>query len=159
LDRIALEKAGPGDIESLARWISESGEAPTISALETCEVRPSDVAGWLKSSLEGFIIRVNEEPVALGTLSTSEAPLPAGTVEVCHVIVRPDWRRRFKGTQLVTELMARARGLGFRWVVGRVVPSNGPSHGFLQWLDWRPTKPILTADDPRFVWYQRLLDP
>jgi hypothetical protein len=55
--------------------------------------------------------------------------------------------------------MGRARKLGFRWLVGRVVPHNGTSHSFVQWLDWKPTPEIVTAEDERFVWYQRRLQP
>lgn len=157
--KIAIEKVSAADIDPIAAWITATGEAPRISALETSKVHPANVEAWLELSLEALILRVNEQTVALGTLSTKEANLPEGAVEACHVIVRPDWRRRFKGTQLVAELMNRARELGFKLLIGRVVPANVASHGFLQWLDWKPVAAlsIPNAKDDRFVWYQRIL--
>lgn len=155
--KIAIEQVSAADVQSIAAWVTATGEAPLISALEASKVRPADVEAWLEVSLEALIVRVEEETVALGTLSTKEADLPEGAIEACHVIVRPDWRRRFKGTQLVAELMDRARKLGFKLLVGRVVPPNVASHGFLQWLDWKPVTAISTPDDDRFVWYQRIL--
>jgi L-amino acid N-acyltransferase YncA len=155
--KTAIEKVSAADIQSIAAWITATGEAPLISALEASKVRPANVEAWLEVSLEGLILRVDEEAVALGTLSTKEADLPEGAIEACHIIVRPDWRRQFKGTQLVTELMNRARKLGFKVLVGRVVPPNVASHGFLQWLDWKPVTAVSIPDDDRFVWYQRIL--
>ena len=153
--RIAIGEVSGADMETLARWITGTAEAPLISALTGTEVRPADIEAWLEASLEAWVIRLEDEPVALGILSTREAELPEKAVEACHVIVRPDWRRRFKGTQLLAELMGRARKLDYEWLVGRVVPINSASHGFVQSLGWKPAPGILTRDDPRFVWYKR----
>ena len=153
--RIAIGEVSGTDVEALVRWITATGEAPLVSALTSPDVRPADIEAWLEASLEAWIVRLEDEPVALGTLSTREAELPENAVEACHVIVRPDWRRRFKGTQLLAELMGRARKLDYEWLVGRVVPTNSASHGFVQLLGWKPAPGILTPEDARFVWYKR----
>jgi len=126
--------------------------------LKTPLVQPADVEAWLAGSVEGWVLRVEDQSMALGTLCTTEAELPEDTVEACHVIVHPEWRRRYKGTQLVVELMGCARRMGFKRVVGRVVPDNSASHGFLQWLDWKPAPRGFVPDASGFVWYQRRIE-
>jgi ribosomal protein S18 acetylase RimI-like enzyme len=156
--RVAIDGVTSTDLETLAAWITDAREAPLISDLDKPEVTATDMRRWLEASVEALIVRLEDAPIAFGTLSRKEAQLPDGSVEACHVIVRPDCRRRFKGTQLVAELMDRARKLGFRYMVGRVVPLNVTSHGFVQSLGWMPAQGILKPDDPRFVWYHRALE-
>jgi ribosomal protein S18 acetylase RimI-like enzyme len=154
---VAVTDALSTDVERLARWITAAKEAPIISGLESATVLPQDIESWIEASIGGWVVRSGDEPIAFGTLSNKEANVPEGGIEACHVIVRPEWRRRFKGTQLVAELMGQARSQGYTDLFGRVVPLNGPSHGFLQFLDWRPTSAVVGPESGRFVWYRRRL--
>lgn len=156
-DKITVGKPTDTDIAHLAMWMTDSGEAPLISDLKSALVQSEDIRQWLDDSDECRVVISEGSPIGFGTLSVAEADLPPDCIEVCHVIIHPEWRRRFKGSQLVLELMDTARRKGYLRTVGRVVPKNAASHGFLAWLGWQPDSHSQVQNSNSFVWYQRLL--
>lgn len=98
----------------------------------------------------------DDQPVAFATLSRNEADLPPGSVELCHLIVRPDMRRQYRGSHLVLALTHAARQLGYDRLFGRVVPSNAVAHPLLTSLRWGV---LANRETPAstFVWYSKTI--
>jgi ribosomal protein S18 acetylase RimI-like enzyme len=157
--------AGPAsdDLPRIAEWVTTANELHLISGLSGPVLPTSVLEDWVATSLATLAVRHGDDAIAVATLSRSEAELPAGTAEVCHLIVHPRWRRHYRGSHLVLELLSTARRLGFLEVVGRVVSSNTRAHAFLAFLQWKPFDPQVA--DPSaswargdFVWYRKRTD-
>lgn len=156
LPALRARAVAPADLEALAGWIHSSGDEVLIEDAGALPVSPNSLARWAATGLETRAIELGDEVVAFGTLSTSEAVLPTGTTEVCHLIVRPDVRRQYLGSRLVMELMYAARFLGFDWVIGRVVPGNTVCLQFLQAARWaRLPRSMVEVLPDGFDWYGR----
>lgn len=153
---IKIEAPNSGDVEIVSRWISESGDLALISSLDSDGLSTKMLELWFDASVTSAVVRTDGHPIAFGTVSVEEAPLPSRTAEICHLIVHPKWRRRYNGSHLVLELALKAREMGFSTVAGRVVPHNSVAHAFLSFLRWAP---VASGDGwtPGFSWYQRKL--
>ena len=110
---ITIDAPRSTDIETLSKWISNTGDVALISDLQSNVLTTDELERWLEACVVSTIVRAGKHPIGFATLSTEEAPLPSGTAEICHVIVDPQWRHQFNGSHLVLDLQCRARTMGF----------------------------------------------
>ena len=153
---IKIETPSSGDIETISRWISESGDLTQISSLRSDVLSTEELERWLDASVTSAVIRADSYPIAFATVSVKEAPLPREVAEICHIIIHPKWRREYNGSHLVLDLTLRAREKGFTKMVGRVVPHNSGAHAFFSSLRWVPVPPAKCWTSG-FFWYERRL--
>jgi RimJ/RimL family protein N-acetyltransferase len=142
------------EIDAISRWITDSGELHLISDARGA-LTHDGLRQWIADSITTLVVRAGNEPIAIGTLSVKEAPVPSGAVEFCHVIVRPEWRRRYHGSHMVLALTDLARGCGFQRGVGRVVPGNEGSFRLLRSLNWSLTGKRGEALPEGFLWHDK----
>jgi len=99
---------------------------------------------------------IGDIPIGVATLCKSEINLlPPDTVECCHLVVHPKWRKLYNGTLIINFLLSIAKKLGYKRVVGRVVPTNVIAKLLLNSLNFEP---IVTFEDwmnPDLNWYQK----
>ena len=145
------------DIEQIPGWVSATRELSLISDESSNVLHPETFQRWLRDSVTVAVVHAGDQPVALATLSLQEVALPEGTVELCHLIVHPRWRRRYHGSRLVFELTDRAKEFGFKRLVGRVVPRNAVAHALLSYLHWSSISSVETWMKASFVWYEKSL--
>lgn len=143
-----------GQLSAVADWITETGELAKISGEQGTILSPEVLWRWLETAEACAVGEADGEVIALATLCTSEARLPPGTGELCHLIVRPDWRRRYRASCLILELTAVAKELGYERVAGRMVYSNTPAFRMLTSLSW-PESPELAGLNPGFHWHEK----
>lgn len=125
------------DIESLCEWIQSSGELHLISGNTTGILTVKELRDWMNSSFQLVKIQLNEKIIGLATLSRAEAELPSEYIEICHLIIHPDFRRLYYGTTIVSYLTSFAKREGYKKVVGRVLKSNSVALAFLDSLHWK----------------------
>lgn len=147
----------PNTHEQLSAWISTTEELPLISGNEGTHLAPAEFAKWVATSVFAVVVFVGEMPIGFGSLSTSEAPLSTGDVEICHLIVHPDWRRQYKGSSLVLELTRIAKSNGFRRVVGRVAPHNAIGRAILSSLRWEKLPTSETPVASPCEWFSKII--
>lgn len=151
-----LEIPGPGDAERLAALVTASGELRLISGESGSVAEASLLQHWFTDAQGAVVFRADDSPIAMGTVTRSEAHHPADSIEVCHLFVAPRLRRRYRGSQVALELSSVARSLGYQRLVGRVVSTNVPALCFLSSLGWRPCSGP-GPDDPSLVWLEKRL--
>jgi len=144
------------DHDRLARWIAESGDVGLIAdPTDARSIGPATLRRWVRTSEAAMMVTVDAEPIAFATLSRAEAELPPGFLEACHIIVRPEWRRLYHGTNLVYTLCREARWRGFGNLVGRVFPTNHPARELLSSAGWSLIQDSRAWMIDGFVWYDR----
>lgn len=128
----------PEDAELVCQWANEGDELELIASEAEDRLVPGIIDRWIAASTRTFVLELKGQPVAFATASTKEAPLPSGTVEICHLIVSPEHRRRYHGS-FFCRWIARilVEGDGFRIVVGRVVPRNAAGLALMAYLRWK----------------------
>ncbi|HEY7520123.1 MAG TPA: GNAT family N-acetyltransferase [Methylomirabilota bacterium] len=111
----------------------------TTATTDTAARTPDEQASWLASHTQDYPVLVavdGDEVIAFGSLSPYR-PKPSyrWTVED-SVYVKEGYRGKGVGSDILAELVARARKRGHRSVVARVTSENAPSlclhrrHGF-----------------------------
>jgi GNAT superfamily N-acetyltransferase len=140
----------------LTEWITKTGELKLISS-ENSSVLSTDVLhSWFINSIAGVVLCVNDLPIGVATLSKSEIGfLPSDTIECCHLVVHPQWRRLYYGTLIVSFLLSVAKKQGYKRVVGRIVPTNSVAKLLLNSLNFELADTYEDWISPDFVWYQR----
>src|SRR5436309_1489578 len=111
---------------AVCSWAS-SDELPSICSDQVTRLTPRLLNSWLQSSLGGFVLRLREFPVAFATISCFEWDLPQGFCEICHLVVAPEYRRRYHGSFFVNWLTRIILSSNYQRVIGRVVPQNTPA--------------------------------
>jgi hypothetical protein len=115
------------DADDVCSWVrtraaltlvsGDSGECLTLSIL----------ARWIADAQVSLVVERELDGVPLGfcTFSDGELPsLPPEYVEMCHLIINPEFRNLFIGSRLCVRGKSLARSLGFRFLCGRIVPRN-----------------------------------
>lgn len=148
----------PWEAKFFADAIKTSGEADLIGSEPGPKISSKVVRQWWESAQYVLIVRANGRTIAMGTVSTSEAPLPPDTIELCHVFVVPKYRRQYKGSHLIIELLNIVRQSAFRKVAARVVRSNRIGHLFLQSLRLTPMHMRILEDYKSFEWYEKCVE-
>ena len=116
---------------------------------KTLSLISSDTANWLnhlilnrwtRDSINAFVFFYQDELVGFATLSTSEWSLPDGHCEICHMVIRKEFRRRGFGTMMLIGLQNESRRLGYGTAVGRVNAKNLAAAGMLQKNGWKKAR-------------------
>jgi GNAT superfamily N-acetyltransferase len=112
---VEITPFGPDDRDRLAAFADVSNavrsvDSPWVHPLTVREAEGQFRHGWDGEPAEPFVCTVDGTPVAVGECATSE--WDNRHLAWLHVEVHPDHRRRGCGTELLEELMARARALG-----------------------------------------------
>ncbi|MBL9184070.1 MAG: GNAT family N-acetyltransferase [Verrucomicrobiaceae bacterium] len=134
-----------------------TNEVPLISGKKDTQLAPEELARWVATSVFAVVVCVGELPIGFGSLSISEAPLVNGDVEICHLIVHPNWRRQYKGSSLVLELTRIAKSKGFKRVVGRVAPHNAIGRAILSSLRWEKLPTTEVPEVSSCEWFSKVL--
>jgi len=127
-----------GDATTLCSWVNEMGELFLVASETEERLTPAIVRRWVATAAQSFVFELGGKLVAFATASINEASLPAGTVEMCHLIVSPQLRRKYHGS-FFCRWLARllVAGAGYDVVVGRVVPGNEGILGLMRYLRWK----------------------
>lgn len=139
------------DMESLCEWIQSSGELHLISGNTSGVLTIEELHSWVNSSLQLVKIQLDEKIIGLATLSRAEAELPSGYIEICHLIINPNFRRLYYGTTIVSYLTSFAKKEGYKKVLGRVLKTNSIALAFLDSLHWKHLEENYSNDDT-VVW-------
>lgn len=141
---------------TVAQWITQTGELNLISSEKSSVLSVDVLYDWFANSIASVVLCVNNLPIGMATLSKSEISfLPSDTVECCHLVVHPQWRRLYYGSLIVSFLLSIAKKQGFKKVVGRVVPVNSVAKLLLDSLNFESVATYEDWMSPDFVWYQR----
>jgi hypothetical protein len=155
LEALRAREVTAGDYEEICRWVNEQAELGLVGSEDVQDLTPPILDSWVRGATCAFIFELGGVPIAFGSGSAREWPLPHGAIEVCHFILRPSQRRRYHGStflRIVTRLLIY--GYGFRSVVARVVPSNAPALGVMSYLRWREvTNERSWASSSPFRWF------
>jgi len=141
---------------NVAQWVTQTGELNLISSEKSSVLSVDVLHGWFTNSIAGVVLCIGDIPIGVATLCKSEINLlPPDTVECCHLVVHPKWRKLYNGTLIINFLLSIAKKLGYKRVVGRVVPTNVIAKLLLNSLNFEP---IVTFEDwmnPDLNWYQK----
>jgi GNAT superfamily N-acetyltransferase len=143
----------------LSEWISATNDQAAIASEPDLPIRPCVIHRWMEHSNSFCIAMDGCNPVGFVTATESESNLPSGTIELCHLIVKPSQRRAGIATQLISTQLDHLGRAGFQRVIGRIVANNNGSISLTRYLRWKPVsdKLLLRRLDPEFIWMQRNL--
>jgi L-amino acid N-acyltransferase YncA len=133
-----IRRATPEDNAGIAAiWNLEA--IGTIATTDTAARSPEAQAAWLAAHTEDYpavVVVEGDAVVAFGSLAPYRAkPSYRRTVED-SVYVKDGYRGKGFGSEILAELIARARARGHHSVIARVTSENAPSlclhrrHGF-----------------------------
>lgn len=146
-----------GDAKTICSWVNENRELSLISG-ETGILGSESLARWLEHSVDSYVLVLAGIPVAFATASNSEWQLPDGFIELCHLIVAPQYRSLYHGSFLC-QCIAKSilLGDGVNEVVGRVVPDNLPALYLMKYLRWKEvTNDYDWSKETGFQWFLAL---
>lgn len=115
------------DTSQICRWVKTRDALQLVSGDSADCLTPEILAGWVANARMCLVVSrlPANEPVGFCTLSSLEVPnLPAEYIELCHLVVDPQWRYSFIGSRLCRWAKSLARGLACEFLCGRVVPRN-----------------------------------
>lgn len=157
------------DASSICQWIKETTqqELSYISKEAPGRLSAELLNQWAEAPSGGYVLikkNLQQEHgfdlIGFATLSRTEANLPEGHIEICHLIINPDFRQQYWGTRFVRYLTEAAFSRGYVSVVARVEPRNQiglklfrkPDLSFL-----KEGNQLLSGTklDSRFVWFER----
>ena len=142
-------------LEYLVEWITQTGELPLISGFKRKELDLINLKEWLDTALHFTITSFNNNIIGLSTLSTQEAELPHDTIEVCHTIVKPEFRRLYNGATMILKSSSLAKQEGYKRVVGRVAKINEAGMSLLNNLRWSKIENKNFSDDVSVTWFEK----
>lgn len=154
-DSSRLKENSSEDLPFVASWITETGELPIISGFKKNILSSNELNEWFDSAAHNIVIKHQGKIIGLATLSLSEATLPADSIEVCHTIVAPKYRRLYNGADMILHLCSIAKQIGYKKVVGRVTKSNTPGRMLLKYLRWQELVEENYSNDPTVTWFQK----
>ncbi|MBF0208225.1 MAG: GNAT family N-acetyltransferase [Oligoflexia bacterium] len=139
-----------------ADWISKTKELPNISSSKEMNLSSKELEYWFDSALQGITIQLKGEIIGIATASVQEADLPERMFELCHCIVKPEYRLLYNGSVMLEKLCEYAKENGFSQVVGRVEKSNNLGKKLLNSLNFYVAKKNFSHQDS-IIWYQKKL--
>ncbi len=148
-----VESLTDQEIKQLCDWISDSKELPNISSNKESVLAQEQLMGWLEESVAYAIVRERDSIIGFCTLTRAEEKnLKLNTIEICHLIVHPDYRKIYNGSGMLLALIDEAEYKNYENIVGRVVKGNTAGEGLMMHLNWEPITNI--SRDERVNWYQ-----
>lgn len=155
---VHLDRIDQNDLSFVANWISETNELPFISSYSKGNITPLEFTRWVDEAAEAIVARHRSEAVAFATLTNREVECGESTYELCHLIVHPEHRRRYHASHLVLEICNRARSLGIKRLIGRVVETNVIGLAVINSLRWNEISPEHCWPTEGLRWFQRSLE-
>ncbi|MCK4763408.1 MAG: GNAT family N-acetyltransferase [Candidatus Aminicenantes bacterium] len=145
------------DIPKICSWVKTRKALRMVSGDNGDCLTPNILQKWLENSLENLVLIEigSDQPIGFCTISISEIEcLPAGCVELCHLIIDPKKRRAFSiGKRLCRAVKEKASTFGFSYIVGRVVPWNGYAKVLAEREGFTEIKDLPLWAPDAFHWY------
>ena len=120
----------PSDAPSVCGCVRSRERLQRISGDCGDSLTPDILHRWSSDARAAIVVHLVHDQTAAGfcTLSRQEvAGLPDAAIEICHFVVSPAWQFRGLGSFLFYSARALAWHLGYRSLLGRIVPSNLPA--------------------------------
>lgn len=111
----------------ICSWVPTAEKLRLISGDVARRLSLDILHRWLAEARISLVVctESDSEPVGFCTLTRSEvADLPPSHIELCHLTVSPRCRYLIVGSQLIIAAQALAQRSGYRFLCGRVVPTN-----------------------------------
>ena len=141
------------DTLPICSWVKTTEELTNISG-DTAKYLTEDILDrWCDESIVSLVLQCWGKPIAFCTLSTKEYDLPEGFVEICHLIIAPNQRRKYYATTFVNYLRLIAAQLNFQKLIGRIVRDNLPALKLAEYIRWNEVKDTPHIFSPQFRWY------
>ena len=150
---ILLRPFDDADAQHVCLWVRTRKELQTISTEDGKELTTNILESWRKESINTFVLQRNSSPVAFCTLSTSEYALPRQHIEVCHLVVATDDRRKFFATTLLNYVRLVAAQQSFHKLVGRVTRDNEPGLALARYVHWCEITNESATFDSQYRWF------
>ncbi|MFW5804580.1 MAG: GNAT family N-acetyltransferase [bacterium] len=152
-----INRLNPGDLIETTNWLTSTKELSLISDIKNNMITPEELNNWFINSKKGVVTKHNDKIIGIATLTNKEANLPDKTMEICHLIVKPDYRRYYNGSQMVLKLMSFAKEKEYNKVIGRVVKQNYIGKSLLEFLHWHHTENGMYDSNIDFHWFEKKL--
>lgn len=141
------------DASTICSWVPTSEELIKISGdIGSC-LTGNILESWCYNSIISIVLQIDDKPVAFSTLSVQEYDLPDRFVEVCHLVVAPNQRRKYFATVLLNYLRIIAARYNFKNMIGRVVRNNNPALRLAEYVRWDEIRGMPNIFDPQFRWF------
>lgn len=115
------------DKEIICSWVQTSQALECISGDYGDKLTKEILSSWIDKAEMTIVVALQSSDIPVGfcTLSKLEAPhLPSSYIEICHLIVAPNFKHLFIGSRLCSKAKNIASSSGYCFVCGRVVPEN-----------------------------------
>lgn len=115
------------DTYRICSWITNRSELQMVSGDDGDCLTPRILRSWLAQATASLVLidEVVNQPVGFCTISRGEiAGLPPDYIEMCHLLVNPEYKYAFVTSRLLDAAKNLARGLGYRFGCARIVPTN-----------------------------------
>lgn len=138
---------------TVCSWATTREELRMIASEPEDRLTPELIAAWSQRSIESLVFLRAGLPVGFCTLSTDEAPHRMGAVEMCHLVIAPEWRRRYFATTFVNMIRLYSAERHFEELFARVVPANTSGMALSQYVRWMPRDADALGLDDQFNWF------
>lgn len=115
------------DTYTICSWVTNAAQLEMVSEDDGECLTPQILRSWLARSMASFVLidGAGNEPVGFCTLSRCEAVgLAPDYVEMCHVVVNPQYKYAFVASRLLEAAKELAQSFRYRFGCCRVVPTN-----------------------------------
>lgn len=144
------------ELKGLCDWISHSGDLPMISSLKKSDLLIEELTEWINSSKAYAVIKDDGLIVGFGTMTQAEeSSLGKRDVEMCHLIIHPDYRLKYNGSNLLLSLIEEAENHNYERIVGRVNKQNAQGQRLMMHLKWSLIENL--SGDNSVNWYEHPL--
>lgn len=135
-------------------WVSDTDTLKNISGIHQEKLTEKILFDWIKKSKEVLFLFNKKELAGFATLSEKEwTRIPKGWIELCHLIVDPNSRRRNLGSVLFDSACSIADASGYTHVCGRIEKENYHAVKFVRSLRLKE----MNKKDPNCRWFMKKL--
>jgi ribosomal protein S18 acetylase RimI-like enzyme len=111
----------------ICSWVESSEALLQVSGDSADSLTPSILYKWIGKAKVSLVVTKEpmDEPIGFCTLSRLEVDyMPDSYIEICHLIIDPQYRYMFIGPRLVQGAISISCKFGFRFICGRVLHTN-----------------------------------
>lgn len=115
------------DIEIICSWVINQRMLTMISGDIGNGLSPNILRKWINSSIRTIVVADYETNTPLGfcTLTSNELlNIKPFHVELCHLVVNPNYPKYYIGVELCTSAIEIASTFGFKFIICRISPTN-----------------------------------
>jgi ribosomal protein S18 acetylase RimI-like enzyme len=115
------------DTREICSWVTTREALQLVSGNTADYLTPIILEQWASDACKCLVVsdQVTDRAVGFCTLSNNELPnLPENYIELCHLIVNPQYRYLFIASRLCRTAKTVASDFGFKFLCGRVKPTN-----------------------------------